>query len=199
MVIRFFLFALALSFPSCASMEAAKADDEFSNSERVVTKRTQLSCRKKFRGRLKENQEIYVYRVSDGDTFWGCVLPQGEYRIKMRVLGIDCPENSWNPKCERDGRMGRLGCREQIPLGRLAKAKAIGLVLNKTVRLESKYGNGRFIRDSYKRVLPYVRLPDDTDFGLEMIKGGFCEDFGWKFEHPRSNQYRKAQEEVSMD
>ena len=49
---------------------------------------------------------------------------------------------------------------------------------------------GPFSRDPFGRRLAYVRLPDGQDYGMLMIREGRCEDFGWKYPHPRSGTYR---------
>ncbi|HOU53096.1 MAG TPA: thermonuclease family protein [Myxococcota bacterium] len=127
---------------------------------------------------------VQVVSVADGDTLT-VRGPQG--REKIRVLGIDCPESSHNAKCARDGRQGRHDCDWQVPRGIAAKRQARRLLEEQAVTLE-----GPFSRDPYGRVLAYVRLPDGTDYGEWMVREGFCEDFGWKYPHPRSARYRSV-------
>jgi micrococcal nuclease len=127
-----------------------------------------------------DGRTAYVEKVVDGDTL--TVRVDGQ-RVKIRVLGIDCPESHANEKCARDGRAGRRGCREQVPLGRQAARRAAQLLKHRTVTLE-----GPTKTDLYGRTLAYVRLPDGRDFGAVMIAEGLCEDFGWKYPHPRMKQ-----------
>lgn len=127
-----------------------------------------------------DGRNAYVEKVVDGDTL--TVRVDGR-RVKIRVLGIDCPESHPNEKCARDGREGRRGCREQVPLGRQAARRAAQLLKHRTVTLE-----GPTKTDLYDRTLAYVRLPDGRDFGAVMIAEGLCEDFGWKHPHPRMKQ-----------
>lgn len=127
-----------------------------------------------------DGRTAYVEKVVDGDTL--TVRVDGQ-RVKIRVLGIDCPESHANEKCARDGREGRRGCREQVPLGRQAAQRAAQLLKHRTVTLE-----GPTKTDLYERTLAYVRLPDGRDFGAVMIAEGLCEDFGWKYPHPRMKQ-----------
>ncbi|MBP7124865.1 thermonuclease family protein [Myxococcota bacterium] len=127
---------------------------------------------------------VRVVSVADGDTI---TVRGPEGKEKVRVLGIDCPESSHNAKCERDGRQGRHGCDWQVPRGVEAKRVARRLLEGRTVTLE-----GPFSRDPYGRLLAYVRLADGTDYGERMVREGHCEDFGWKYPHPRSNRYRSG-------
>jgi endonuclease YncB( thermonuclease family) len=129
-------------------------------------------------------RKAYVEKVVDGDTLK--VRVDGGLRVTVRVLGIDCPESHANEKCARDGRQGRKGCAEQVPLGLEASRRAAALLKHRTVTLE-----GPTKRDLYGRTLAYVRLPDGRDFGALMVKDGLCEDFGWKYPHPRMKEYRR--------
>lgn len=122
--------------------------------------------------------QVYVDKVVDGDTFKVRGADGNSFRIRVR--GVDCPESHRNDKCERDGQQGRKGCDEQIPLGLEAARIAAKLAKHKQVILE-----GPISLDRYGRVLAYVRLPDGSDYGAFMVKEGLCEDFGWKYPHPR--------------
>ena len=139
-----------------------------------------------------ESHKAHVERVYDGDTIKVRLLPQGR-KLKVRLLGIDCPESHHNRKCERDGRQGRKGCDQQIPLGKKATKRAKELLDGNNVKLESKKRDGKFKLDVFGRLLAYIRMADGRDFGLVMVKEGLCEDFGWKYPHPRGKEYRKAQ------
>jgi len=138
-------------------------------------------------GRADEGVEREVgtiTKVSDGDTFH---VQTAAGEIKVRVLGIDCPESSHNAKCERDGRQGRDSCDVQVPRGVAAKRRAADLLDGRKVTLE-----GPFSRDPFGRRLAYIRMADGQDYGLLMIREGRCEDFGWKYPHPRGTAYRAA-------
>lgn len=131
-----------------------------------------------------EGRKAYVEKVVDGDTL--TVRLDGGRRVTVRVLGIDCPESHANDKCARDGRQGRKGCDEQVPLGLEASRRAAMLLKHRTVTLE-----GPIKTDLYGRTLAYVRLPDGRDFGALMVREGLCEDFGWKYPHHRMKEYRR--------
>lgn len=142
--------------------------------------------------RILESQRAKVIRVADGDTFTACLVGPQKGRVKIRVLGIDCPESHINAKCKREEKNGGQSCKEQIPKGKKATLIAKNLLLGKTIQLESAKGDGSFERGYFGRLLSYVRMTDGRDFGLTMVSQGGCEDFGWKYPHPRSGKYQAA-------
>lgn len=141
---------------------------------------------------LKEGQKIWVTKIADGDTFTACLLPNKEGSIRIRVLGIDCPESHANAKCKRDEKKGKPSCEQQIPLGKKATARARRLLYDQVVSLESPKGTGQFERDNFGRWLAYVRTPEGRDFGKTMIKDGHCENYQWKYPHPRGAEYGQS-------
>jgi len=130
-----------------------------------------------------------VARVIDGDTV-AVRLVDGGAELVVRVLGIDCPESRWNNKCEREGGRGRHGCKWQVPRGKVATLMAREILEGRTVRLEC---GRKCARGGYGRDLRYIELEDGRDLGLELVRRGLCEDFGWKYPHPRQDAYRRAQ------
>ena len=137
-------------------------------------------------------EQAYVEKVVDGDTMEVRLLPGGEV-VKIRVLGIDCPESHQNQKCESDGKNGRQGCDWQIPRGLVAARRVAEILKQKVVGLEC---DGGCKQDVFGRLLRYLRLKDGQDFGLRLVGDGLCEDFGWKYPHPRRQQYRLAQDDA---
>ena len=148
------------------------------------------SCQKlKGQIALHESQQVLVTKIADGDTFTGCIMPDLAGSVRVRVLGIDCPESHENAKCKREGKSGGLSCAEQIPKGRAATAVAREMILGNTVVLESPKANGEFERDTFGRILAYVRTSKNDDFGKRMIKEGLCDNYDWKYPHPRGVEY----------
>ncbi len=135
-----------------------------------------------------------VARVVDGDTLV-VRLVDGGAKATVRVLGIDCPESRWNNKCERDGNQGRHGCKWQVPRGLAASRMAKQILRGRIVRLAcgKKCGRG-----GYGRALRYVELEDGRDFGLEMIRRGLCEDYSFKYPHPRQSAYLGTQRDAKQ-
>jgi endonuclease YncB( thermonuclease family) len=113
-----------------------------------------------------------IVRVIDGDTV--VVAGANLAPTKIRLLGIDCPETHANEKCLRDERDGRGSCRDQLPLGALAKTRAVQLLERRSVYLEPKYPGRDFELDPYNRVLAYIRLDDGRDFGLVLVTDGLA-------------------------
>ncbi len=142
---------------------------------------------------LSEDVRVYVDKVLDGDTL--VVRPvverEGE-RIRIRILGIDCPESHKNPKCMRQGRQGGPDCEEQIPRGKKAGRHVAELIKHETVRLESGEDDEKFDRGGYDRILAYVRLDDGRDLGKHLVEKGLCRDYGHKYPHPRHDDYQEA-------
>lgn len=114
-----------------------------------------------------QERTVQVVDVVDGDTVDVVPLGGGP-QTTVRLLGLDCPEV--------DTRAGRL-----------AGEHAAELLAGAMVTLES--GTRHFERGYYKRLLAYVRLPGGRDFGLHMIRAGWCEDYDWKYPHPRGDLY----------
>ena len=136
-----------------------------------------------------------VVRIIDGDTV--VVANTSLPPTKVRLLGIDCPETHANEKCLRDEQDGRGACRDQLPRGALAASRARELLDHQSVYLEPKYPGRDFELDPYRRVLAFIRLADGRDFGLVLVSEGLCEDFSWKYPHPRSAEYLRAQQQAT--
>ncbi len=128
--------------------------------------------------------EATVGSVTDGDTLVAVV--NGEER-KVRILGIDCPEASHNPKCRAIERKTGVSCDDQILAGKRA-TEAAKQLLQGPIWLEAREPGAELKRDRYGRFLAYVRLEDGRDFGEVMVGEHGCEDFGWKYPHPRNYQ-----------
>jgi micrococcal nuclease len=86
-------------------------------------------------------EKAVVTKIVDGDTFY--VRLEGGQEIKVRPIGVNCPELS-HPN---------LGIKEQ-PYGKEAKEFTESQLLGKTVYLEKDVSN----TDKYGRLLRYVWL-----------------------------------------
>lgn len=139
--------------------------------------------------KLNESQKVMVTQIADGDTFTACLKPSLNGSVRIRVLGIDCPESKANAKCKEDEKNGRGKCALQIPAGKKATLIAKKLLQNTTVSLESARKDGTFERDIYGRILAYVRLSTGEDYGKSMIRDAQCENYHWKYPHPRGIEY----------
>lgn len=142
-------------------------------------------------------QRRKVQWVIDGDTFKVC--PDGNScnrneQISIRLQGLECPESS-QQACDRKP---DADCDDWIPLGKKAKKYAIKKLKNQKVNLVPTGPGGHFKTGGYNRPLAYVGMPDGTDYGLHMIKKGLCQDFSYRYPHPRSAQYKKAQKHAGV-
>lgn len=127
-----------------------------------------------------------VHRVIDADTVVVTNI-DGE-KLTVRVLGLDCPESRVNSTCRRAERNGRPGCEQQVPRGRAATKRARQLLESRGVEMEC----GVTCKSDYwGRALRYLRV-GGRDYGLTMIREGHCQDYGWKYPHPRMREYRRA-------
>jgi micrococcal nuclease len=129
-----------------------------------------------------------VVHIVDGDTI-DVQLSSGKRRVRVRILGIDCPESHVNEKCTREALRGGQTCAAQIPLGGAAARRTAQLASRRSVTLEPE---GAQLRDRYGRLLAYVRLPDGSDLGLTLLREGFCADYSASYPHPRAARYRQV-------
>jgi endonuclease YncB( thermonuclease family) len=88
-----------------------------------------------------------VIHITDGDTI--TVLNEAKEEIKIRLNGIDCPENAQS-------------------FGNRAKEFTKELVTGKMVTI--KY----FDRDRYGRTIGDVQLEDGRNLNQELVKAGFA-------------------------
>ena len=119
-----------------------------------------------------------VVRVTDGDTF---VVNFDGVDTRVRVIGIDTPETV-DPR------------RPVECFGKEASGRAEELLDGVSVRLELDDTQGE--RDKYGRILAYAFLPDGTDFGKEMIAGGFAREYTYDAPYRYQAEYRAAEREA---
>ena len=117
-----------------------------------------------------------VVAVIDGDTV--DVRLNGTVE-RLRMIGIDTPETV-DPN------------RPVECFGREASAHARELLGGKTVRLEEDPSQDS--RDRYGRALRYVWLPDDRLFNLEMLAGGFANEYTYQMPYKYQALFRAAQD-----
>jgi len=100
-------------------------------------------------------EEVRVYKVVDGDTFW--VRNRQGNKVKIRLIGIDAPEdrNAFHKK--------------KHPFGIVSKRYLDSLILDKNIRLEYDVDS----LDRYGRTLAYAYL-HDVFINENMIKNGYA-------------------------
>ncbi len=111
--------------------------------------------------------ETTVTRIVDGDTVVATIDNKQE---KIRIIGINTPE-SVDPR------------RPVECFGKEATKQATKLLLNKRITLEDYHE-----RDKHGRILGYISLPDNTDFGAHMIESGYAYSFK-SYAHDRRASY----------
>jgi micrococcal nuclease len=91
---------------------------------------------------------LFIEHVYDGDTIR---LSNGE---KVRLIGVDTPESSYNPKLERDSQRSGQSKTKIISMGKEAARFTSLMAEGQRVRLEYDVQ----ARDKYGRLLAYVYL-----------------------------------------
>jgi endonuclease YncB( thermonuclease family) len=132
-----------------------------------------------------DSRRARMVHIFDGDTFKVRYLDSEETDV-IRLQGIDCPESSRNDKCYSDEDLIEIPCDEQVPLGKRATGFAKGILQDELVQVES-YKD--FKEGYYGRTIAYIRGPSGEDYGLEMVKKGYCKDSGIRYDHPREETY----------
>jgi len=172
-----------------------EADGDSEDGETDASKNSPDGEQSERAGDLEENQRAYVQKVLDGDTLVVRPLGGETRELRVRILGIDCPESHKNPKCRREGNEEGESCAEQIPDGLRAARRVSELIDGTVVRLESGAKAGDFDTGGYGRVLAYIRMEDGRDLGKLLIGEDHCRDYGTKYPHPRHEEYERAQAE----
>lgn len=122
-----------------------------------------------------------VIKVIDGDTI--DINIDGKTQ-RIRVIGINTPEV--------------VDPRKPVEcFGKQASEKAKQLLEGKKVRLEKDETQGN--TDKYGRLLRYVFLEDNTDFGLTMIKEGYAYEYTYNIPYKYQQQYKQAQIEAQKN
>ncbi len=181
-------FAVRWSWWRVYSEELETLTQDRDRDEKKTTR--QKKSRKK-RGELPDGVAGKVTCVVDGDTV-DVLLDSGK-EVRVRVLGLDTPEKRRGTKVNKDAERAGSTVTQQIELGEEATTRAMALLMNKKIRLESGRADRGPRKDVFDRYLAYIILPGGKDYGLIMIKEGHGECFGWKYPHPRQEAYERAQ------
>ena len=111
-----------------------------------------------------------VTRIVDGDTFH-CKLKSGE-DVKVRLIGVDTPESSYNSKTRRDVEKSGMSVEDITRMGKLAKEFTKQLIpKGDIVYLEFDVVK----TDKYGRLLAYVWLRDGRMLNEVLIKEGYAQ------------------------
>lgn len=93
-------------------------------------------------------------------------------REKVRLIGIDTPESTYNSKAYRDSKRTKRDINTVIELGKKATQYAKSLLpIGSYVKLELDMQT----HDRYGRLLAYVYLPDGVMLNTLLLKEGYAQ------------------------
>lgn len=140
--------------------------------------------------RLKNFEKVKFYKVLDGDTIKVTNLNNNK-EYKVRLIGIDTPESSYNKKLERDVKRTHKDEETIISLGKKAKEYTYN-VLKSYEYLYLEYDVTKY--DRYNRILAYVYLGNGYMLNLMLILDGYAKVYTIPPNVKYSNIFVKAQE-----
>lgn len=115
--------------------------------------------------------QAIVLKITDGDTVW-VKIPHK--RVKLRLLGIDTPEEYPSKKMNKDVKMCHTTYKKMRRLGLLA-TKHTKTMLYKgehvTIRTNGK--------GYYGRTLAFIILPDGTNYNEQEVADGYACVYKW--------------------
>ena len=110
--------------------------------------------------------EAVITKISDGDTVW---VKADHERVKLRLLGIDTPEEYPSRKMSRDIRRCHTSYEKMKRLGLLATKHAETMLYKgENVSIET-FGKGY-----YGRTLAFVILSDGTNYNEQEVADGYA-------------------------
>ncbi len=121
-------------------------------------------------------KEYSVLAAVDGDTL---IIKTETGEEKVRLIGIDTPEvdpNRGGPECygeEASKRTKELTTKQKV-----------------TVELDESQGT----RDTYGRLLAYVRLPDDSILNQKLIVEGYAREYTYNKPYRYQKEFRSSEE-----
>ncbi len=106
-----------------------------------------------------------VLKITDGDTIW--VKTQGK-RVKLRLLGIDTPEEYHSKKMNKDLKRCGVDYRKMRALGLTATEHAKTMLHKGQKVTIQTYGKGY-----YGRTLAFVILENGTNYNEQEVADGY--------------------------
>jgi micrococcal nuclease len=109
-----------------------------------------------------------ITKISDGDTIW---VKMNHKRVKLRLLGIDTPEEYHSKKMSKDMRRCHVKYKKMRRLGLLATKHAEELIKKGDSVIVETFGKGY-----YKRTLAIIILPQSNslNYNEQMIADGYA-------------------------
>lgn len=147
-------------------------------AESVQDQTVQQEADQKVEGAKVERQIAHVVKVIDGDTITVSINGTTD---TIRIIGLNTPETV-------DPRKG-VEC-----FGREASAFAKQTLSGKTVYLEPDASQSE--RDKYGRLLRFVFLEDNSDYGKVAIQEGFGYEYTYDLPYRYQTEYKRAQQQA---
>ncbi len=110
--------------------------------------------------------QAVVLKISDGDTIW--VKMHGK-RVKLRLLGIDTPEEYPSRKMDKDIEMCHTTFKQMRRLGLLATKHAKTMLYKGEKVTVITKGKGY-----YGRTLAFIILPNGTNYNEKEVADGYA-------------------------
>ena len=112
-----------------------------------------------------------ITKITDGDTVW---VKMHHKRVKLRLLGIDTPEEYYSKKMLKDVRMCHTKYKKMRKLGLLATKHAKTMFYKgEKIKVITK-GKGY-----YGRTLAFIILPDRTNYNEREVADGYACVYKW--------------------
>jgi micrococcal nuclease len=138
----------------------------------------------------QERATATVLRVIDGDTL---KVSYGDQEENIRLIGIDTPESSANPKAKRDSKRTDKDLSLIISQGKEATNYVKGLIKpGDTIQVELDVQT----RDKYGRLLGYVYLSDGKMLNEEVVRAGYANLMTYPPNVKYQEQFLRAYEEA---
>ena len=107
-----------------------------------------------------------ILKITDGDTVW---VKKHNKKIKLRLLGIDTPEEYYSKKMLKDVRMCHTKYKKMRKLGLLATKHAKTMLYKGEKVTVQTNGKGY-----YGRTLAFIILPDGTNYNEREVADGYA-------------------------
>jgi len=138
-----------------------------------------ISCKSKSKINTKNINDNYisfdtsayykVLKIIDGDTF---LMGINEHVSKVRLIGVDAPESTNNPKTKSDAHELNLNTADIIEMGSQSKAFVSQLLsLSDSVKTEFDVQK----KDRYGRLLLYMYLCDGRMLNEVLVSEGYAQ------------------------
>ena len=112
-----------------------------------------------------------ILKISDGDTVW---VKMHHKRVKLRLLGIDTPEEYYSKKMLKDMRICHTKYKKMRKLGLLATKHARTMLYKGEKVTVQTNGKGY-----YGRTLAFIILSNRTNYNEKEVADGYACVYKW--------------------